>query len=168
MIDLLRQMVFGSEFTFETPYSLEQSAQLLLERSERDGRPSKQLGLPIGSPRAKLLVNVDNVDEDTHKFNIQRDASRNLIIEVNGTLTRQGRGTMVQGRARISPFVLGFLALWLPVWVVIWTAIGVLEPILPGVVVVVVLLSIAGMARERLARIPQETLGQPAASPIRG
>jgi hypothetical protein len=150
-------MLFGTQFNFYSPYSIDECVEMLLARSERPKAPYQW------NSNNKLLITVDPEGSDCYSFRFHRDAGRNLHAEVIGRLASDGISTHVSGRARIGLFTLAgltfFAVFWSPVVVIFFQA-GV--PFL-GIFVITGLgiLTLSTISeRERLGKLACEILGK--------
>jgi hypothetical protein len=94
--------LFDSRFEFISPLTPDECAERLRDKHE----PKR-----ISSASNPLKITVVSRSDGGYTFTLQRDAGRNLIVELNGTLeTMPDDSTRIYGDGRVSRItILGFL-----------------------------------------------------------
>lgn len=165
-------IVGEQKFEFSVPYSIEECSTKLKERSER----GKGSGWLKDTPQ-KLLIRVDNSNNQSHRIYMHRDAGRNLIVEVFGTLESQSDTTSVQGYGKIGAFTVSFSILFLGIATLAIVFLTIVQVLVAGIVailllaillfpvtIIATLLNTSAKARNEMINLLHETLqGSPMA-----
>ena len=108
-IDLIRAKLTRRYFSFRAPYPLEVCAARLETRAEK-------------SHHLDVNVTLTLLNPNTYEFTLHRQAGYNLVVNVNGHLSRHSvDSTLVTGYAEIQGYtfwlliVLGVTLVWIPI-----------------------------------------------------
>jgi hypothetical protein len=149
----LMGFLFGLPIDFVSPLPLDECVKRLEAKSERTGSW-------LFRNNRKLLVQVFDGDSYTSNFKMQRDAGRNLNVEVVGELRRHDRNTTwVSGRARISRSFYVVIGLVFAVHVAIFGSIDFARPFIAFTLLAIFISwMFAALERNKLERIVYNTL----------
>jgi hypothetical protein len=149
----LMTFLFGQPIEFVSPLPLEECVKRLQAKSERTGNWLFQ-------NKRKLLVKIFDGDSYTSNFKMERDAGRNLNVEVVGELRRHDRNTtLVIGQARISRTFYLVVALVFGMHVLIFGVMDVMRPFLiVSALAVGITWVFAALERNKLERVVYNTL----------
>jgi hypothetical protein len=136
-------------FNFSSPLPPIECWNRLATKSERRYR----------ADRHRLLVELDQPNDNTYTFCLQQDVGRNLNVEVYGSMqSYDGTTTVVSGKARLSRSTLWLLILLIFVDVLFTFVVRFWLITLPGALIFIYQLLGTIQARRELIRMITEAL----------
>ena len=161
MFKCIYHLFFGKQFTFYSPYHLDEALDRLLARSERDSRKPS-----IWQRRRSLLmITIETDGWQSYRFHADRDFGKNLLIVSTGSITQDESGVNVRGIVRLGRFTLIFPFIWLGLWWGLWGGLFANHPtvnvmVLYGLVIVMLLFAVTMYGQYKIYKLIHDTLGK--------
>lgn len=102
MFKVIKELLFGKRFEFDTTYSLHEVHDRLQSMSERD-----YVKLPFWKSKYRLLrVRMERIDKQSFRFKGDRDEGRNMVVVTKGAVMQDISCVHITGKVRLGRWTL--------------------------------------------------------------